>query len=98
MANCELPGDFARKVSVNTCPCPETPCAPGGRVAVTCTWPVMGSSRCTNATTWPSLLRKFPLDTLTSESVFGSYAICAGTEYTFCTPATATFTANVEPT
>src|SRR5882757_4020906 len=45
MVNEDCPGAFAMKVNVTTAPWPETPPAPGGRVAVTCRVPVDGSSR-----------------------------------------------------
>ena len=66
MVRADWPGPFAMNVSVTTAPCPETPPAPGGRVAVICSVPVAGSSRCTNATACPSCDRKPPFETLTT--------------------------------
>src|SRR5229473_5537409 len=82
---------------VTTAPCPDTPPAPGGRVAVICNVPVVSSSRCTSATACPSCDRKPPLETFTTCNSAGSYVICTGTEYTFCPPLKRTFTVNVDP-
>ena len=71
MVNDDCPGVLAMKVSVTTAPWPETPPAPGGRVAVTCSVPVEGSSRCTSATAWPSCDRNPPLETLTTGKLVG---------------------------
>src|SRR5690349_8813537 len=79
-------------------PCPDTPPAPGGRVAVTCNVPVVLSSRFTSATACPSLESKPPFETFTTCRVLGSYETCTGTEYTFCAPFMVTLTANVDPT
>ena len=45
MVRADWPGPFAMNVSVTTAPCPETPPAPGGRVAVICSvyFVVLGS-------------------------------------------------------
>ena len=45
MLSVAWPAAFAWKVSVNTDPSPEIPLLPGGREAVSCTIPVMLSSR-----------------------------------------------------
>ena len=66
MLSVACPGDFAWKVSVNTCPSPEMPLLPGGREAVNCKIPTMLSSRCTSATAWPSCESNGPLETFSS--------------------------------
>jgi len=47
-------------------PGPKLRPAPGGRVAVICSVPLVSSSRCTSATAWPSCERKPPLETFTN--------------------------------
>src|ERR1700746_3356350 len=95
MVNEPCPAAFAMKVKVTTGSCPETPLAPGGRVAVTCMVP--SSSRCVTVTICPSCASKVPLETFTTCSSLESKESCRGTEYTFCAPFSTTFTVKVEP-
>src|SRR5262245_58140862 len=97
ITNIDCPGAFACMVSTTTDPFPETPPEEGGRVAVTCTVPVLSSSRCASATAWPSCESSPPLETLITCKTLGSYVTCNGTEKTLLAPFKSTLTLNVDP-
>src|SRR6266567_4645001 len=82
-------------VRVTTGPWPETPVAPGGRMAVICSVP--SSSRWVTVTICPSCDSSDPFETFTTCNNLGSYESCSGTVCTFCAPFSSTFTVKVDP-